>query len=138
MIKLRRMKWAYMKHGWERRGMHICYGAKPEGRKSLGRPRHRWVYNTEMDLGEIGWGGMNWICLSQNRDEWNALVNVVMNLWVPCVRERGRWGWALQLKRFIVLHLLVHPFISCKLLMKCRAFLGGGGHHGSHLVPKND
>jgi hypothetical protein len=51
--------------------------------KPLGRPRSRWVDNTEMDLGEIGQGGMDWIYLAQDRDQWRALVNMVMNLQVP-------------------------------------------------------
>jgi hypothetical protein len=49
----------------------------------LGRPRHRWVDNIRMYLGEIGWGGVDWIGLAQDRDKWRALVNAVMNLWVP-------------------------------------------------------
>jgi hypothetical protein len=57
---------------------------KPEGRKRpLGRPRHRWVDNTEMDLREIGWSGMDWINLAKHRDQWRALVNTVMKLCVP-------------------------------------------------------
>jgi hypothetical protein len=56
---------------------------KPEEKRSLGRPRRRWVDNIEMDLREIGWGGMDWIDLAQNRNQWRALVNTVMNLRVP-------------------------------------------------------
>jgi hypothetical protein len=56
---------------------------KPEGQRPLGRPRHRWVDNIEMDLGEIGWDGRDWIDLAQDRDRWGALVNTVMNLRVP-------------------------------------------------------
>jgi hypothetical protein len=56
---------------------------KPEGMRALGRPRHRWVDNIKMDLREIGWGGMDWICLAQDKDQWRALVNTVMNLRVP-------------------------------------------------------
>jgi hypothetical protein len=55
----------------------------PEGKRPLGRPRRRWVDNIKMDLREIGWVGMNWIDLAQNRDQRRALVNVVMNLRVP-------------------------------------------------------
>jgi hypothetical protein len=55
----------------------------PEGKRSLRRPRHRWVDNIKMDLGEIGWDGMGWINLAQDRDYWRALVNTVMNLQVP-------------------------------------------------------
>jgi hypothetical protein len=56
---------------------------KPEGKRPLGRPRCRWVGNIKMDLKEIGWGGMNWIHLAQDRYQWRALVNMVINLWVP-------------------------------------------------------
>jgi hypothetical protein len=56
---------------------------KPEGKRPLGRPRHRWEDNIEMDLREIGWGGMGWIHLAQYRYQWRAHVNMVMNLQVP-------------------------------------------------------
>jgi hypothetical protein len=55
----------------------------PEGKRSLGRPRCRWVDNIKMNLREIGWDGMDWINLAQDRDQWRALVSAVMNLWVP-------------------------------------------------------
>jgi hypothetical protein len=54
--------------------------------RPLGRPRRRWeTYvenNTKMDLREIGWGGMDWIHLAQDKEKWRALVNTVMNLLV--------------------------------------------------------
>jgi hypothetical protein len=50
--------------------------------RAPGRPRHRWENNIQMDLGEKGWGSMDWINLAQDRDQWRALVNTVMNLWV--------------------------------------------------------
>jgi hypothetical protein len=56
---------------------------KPEGRRPLGRPRRRWVDNIKMDIREIGWSGMDWIHLAQDKDQWRALVNTVMNLRVP-------------------------------------------------------
>jgi hypothetical protein len=56
---------------------------KPEGKRLLGRPRRRWVDNIKMDLGEIGWNGVDWIDLAQDRDRWRALVNTVMNLRFP-------------------------------------------------------
>jgi hypothetical protein len=68
--------------GAKRNRYRILVG-KPEGERPLGRTRHRWVDNIKMDLGEIGWGGMDWIYLAQNRDQWRALVNTVMKLWVP-------------------------------------------------------
>jgi hypothetical protein len=52
---------------------------KPEGKRPLGRPRRRWEDNIRMDLRVIGWGGMDWIDLAQDRDQWKALVNTVMN-----------------------------------------------------------
>jgi hypothetical protein len=55
---------------------------KPEEKGPVGRPRHRWEDNIKMDLGEIGWSGMDWIHLAQDRDQWKTLVNMVMNLWV--------------------------------------------------------
>jgi hypothetical protein len=56
---------------------------KPEGKRPLGRPRRRWVDNITMDRREIGWDGVDWIELTQDRDQWSALVNTVMNLRVP-------------------------------------------------------
>jgi hypothetical protein len=56
---------------------------KPEGKRPLGRPRRRWVDNIKMDLREIRWDGMDWIELAQDREQWRALVNTVMNLRVP-------------------------------------------------------
>jgi hypothetical protein len=56
---------------------------KPEGKRPLGRPRRMSVNNIKMELGEIGWDGMDWIDLAQDRDKWRALVNTVMNLRVP-------------------------------------------------------
>jgi hypothetical protein len=54
-----------------------------EGKRPLGRPRHRWVDNIKLDLREIEWDGMDLINLTQDRDQWWALVNAVMNLQVP-------------------------------------------------------
>jgi hypothetical protein len=51
-----------------------------EGQRSLGRPRGMWVDNINIDLGEIGWGGMDWIGLAQDRHQWSALVDTVMTL----------------------------------------------------------
>jgi hypothetical protein len=56
---------------------------KPEGKRPLGRPRRRWADNIEIDLREIEWDDMDWIDLAQDRDQWRALVNTVMNLRVP-------------------------------------------------------
>jgi hypothetical protein len=54
-----------------------------EGKRPLGRPRCRWVDNIRMDLGEVGWGDVDWIGLAQDKDRWRALVNLVLNLRVP-------------------------------------------------------
>ena len=56
---------------------------KPEGKRPLGRPRHRWEDNIKTDLLEVGRGGFEWIKLAEDRDRWRAVVNVVINLWVP-------------------------------------------------------
>jgi len=67
----------------EGRGVYRVLVGKPEGKRPLGRPRHRWEDNIKMDLQEVGCGGVDWIELAQNRDRWRALVNAVMNLRVP-------------------------------------------------------
>jgi len=56
---------------------------KPEGKRPLGKPRHRWEDNIKMDLQEVRCGVMDWIELAQSRGRWQALVNAVMNLQVP-------------------------------------------------------
>jgi hypothetical protein len=55
----------------------------PEGKRSLGRPRRRWLENIRMDPGEVGWGDVYWIGMAQDRNRWRALVNSVLNLLVP-------------------------------------------------------
>jgi hypothetical protein len=67
----------------EKRNAYRLLVGKPEGKRPLGSPRRRWVDNIKMDLFEIGWGGVDWIGLAQDRDKWRALVNAVMNLRVP-------------------------------------------------------
>jgi hypothetical protein len=64
----------------EKRNAHRILVGKQEEKRPLGRPRCRWEDNIKMDLKEIGWGGMDWIDLAQDRDQWKALVNTVMNL----------------------------------------------------------
>jgi hypothetical protein len=56
---------------------------KPEGKRPLGRNRHRLENNTKIDLEEVECGGMNWTEMAQDRDRWRGLVTAVMNLWVP-------------------------------------------------------
>jgi hypothetical protein len=67
----------------ERRKVYRLLVGKPEGKRPLGRLRRRWVDNIKMNLLEIGWGGVDWIGLTQDRDKWRALVHAVMNLLVP-------------------------------------------------------
>jgi hypothetical protein len=56
---------------------------KSDGKRPLARPRRRCENNTKMDVTEVGWGGINWIHLGQDRDQWRALVNTVINVRVP-------------------------------------------------------
>jgi hypothetical protein len=81
IIKSRRMRLAghVARMGEKSNAQKILVG-KPDGKRPLGRPRCRWVDNIRMDLREIGWGGMDWIDVAQDRDEWRALVNTAMNL----------------------------------------------------------
>jgi hypothetical protein len=67
----------------EKRNAYRILVGKPEGKRPMGRPRRRWMDNIKMDLTETGWDGMDWIDLPQDRDQWRALVNTVMNLRVP-------------------------------------------------------
>jgi hypothetical protein len=66
----------------EKRTAYSLLVGKPEGKSPLRIPRRRWVDNIKMDLGEIGWGDVEWIGLAQDRNSWRAVVNAVMNLWV--------------------------------------------------------
>ena len=59
------------------------FGGETLGKDTTGEPRRRWEDNIKMDLQEVGCGVMDWIELLQDRDKWRALVNAVMNLWVP-------------------------------------------------------
>jgi hypothetical protein len=64
----------------EKRNTHRILVGKPEGKRPLGRPRCRWVGNIKMDIRESVWDGMDWIDMAQDRDQWRALVNTVINL----------------------------------------------------------
>ena len=84
VIKSRRMRWAgHVARMGEERGVYRVLVGKPEGKRPLGRPRHRWVDNIRMDLQEMGCGYMDWIGLAQDGDRWRTLVSAVMNLRVP-------------------------------------------------------
>jgi hypothetical protein len=67
----------------EKRNAYTLLVGKPEGKRPLGRPRRRWMDNIRMDLGEVGWGDVDWFGVAQDRNRWRALVNSVLNLRVP-------------------------------------------------------
>jgi hypothetical protein len=75
------MNRAYGTNGAKRNAYRILVG-KPEG-ETTRKTRRGWEDNIKMDLREIGWGGMDWIDLAQDRDQWRAFVNMAMNLRVP-------------------------------------------------------
>jgi hypothetical protein len=84
VIKSRRMRWAgHEARMGEERGVYRVLVGRSEGKKPLGRPRRRWEDNIKMDLRETGIDGSNWIQLAQDRVQWRACVNTVMNLRVP-------------------------------------------------------
>ena len=84
VIKSRRMRWAgHVARMGEEKGVYRVLVGKPGGRRSLGRPRRRWVDNIRMDLQEVGCGYVDWIGLAQDRDRYRTLVSTVMNLRVP-------------------------------------------------------
>jgi hypothetical protein len=81
MMKSRRMRWAWhVACSGEKMNAYSILVGKPEGKRPLGRPRRRWDDIIRMDLREIGWGGMCWVHLVQDRDQCRALVITVMNL----------------------------------------------------------
>jgi hypothetical protein len=84
VIKSKRMRWAgHMARMGEGRGVYRVLVGRPEGKRPLGRPRHSWEDNVKIDIREIGIDGANWIRLTQDRVQWRAFVNTVMNLRVP-------------------------------------------------------
>jgi hypothetical protein len=76
-----------MWYAWERRKVYKVLVGKPEGKRPLRRPRHRWEEGSKMDLRETGWEAVDWIHLAYDRDRLEALVNMVMNLWVLAPRS---------------------------------------------------
>ena len=88
VVKSRRIRWAgYVARMGEGRGVHRVLVGKPEGKKPLGRPRHRWEDNINMDLQKVGGGCGDWMELAQDRDRWRAFVSTVRNLRVPKMRR---------------------------------------------------
>jgi hypothetical protein len=84
MMKSRRMGWAWhVARMGELRNAYRVFMGNPEGKRPLRRLGLRWDDNIMMDLREIGWGGMDWIRLAQDRNQWRALVKMEMNLLVP-------------------------------------------------------
>jgi hypothetical protein len=84
IMKSRRMRWmGHVARMGEKRNAYRLLGGKLEGRRPLEIPRGRWVDNIRIDLVEVGWGDVDWIGLAQDRDRCRALVNSVLNLWVP-------------------------------------------------------
>jgi hypothetical protein len=74
------MRWAgHVAQMGEKRNAYRFLVGKPEGRRPLGRPRRRWLDNIRMNLVEVRWGDVDWICLAQDRDRWRALVNSILN-----------------------------------------------------------
>jgi hypothetical protein len=84
VLKSRRMRWAgHVARMGKGRGVYRVLVGRPEGKRPLGRPRHRWEDNIKMNLMEIRIDVANWIRLTQDRIQWRAFVSMVMNLWVP-------------------------------------------------------
>jgi hypothetical protein len=84
VIKARRLRWTgHVAHMGEGRGVYRVLVGKPEGKRPLGRPRHRWEDNIKLNLREVEIDGANWIQLAWDRVQWWAFVNTVINLWVP-------------------------------------------------------
>jgi hypothetical protein len=84
MVKSRRTGWAgHLARTGETRNVYRVSVGKPEGKRPLGRLRCKWAGNIKIDLRETGMGGMEWINVAQDRDQWRALVNTAMNLRVP-------------------------------------------------------
>jgi hypothetical protein len=84
IIKPRRIRWAgHVARMGEKRNAYRLLVVKPEGKRPLGRPRRSCVDNIRIDLGEVGWGDVDWIGLAKDRNRWRAFVNSVLNLRVP-------------------------------------------------------
>jgi hypothetical protein len=83
IIKSRRMRWVgHVARMREKNNAYRLLVGKPEGNRPLGRPRHRWLDNMRMGLGEVGWGEVDWIGLAKDGNRWRAVVNSVLNFGV--------------------------------------------------------
>jgi hypothetical protein len=84
IIKSKRMRWVrnVARMGKKRNAYMLSVG-KLKRKRPLGRPRHKWADNIRMDLGQVGWGDVDWIGKAQDTNRWRALVNSVLNLRVP-------------------------------------------------------
>jgi hypothetical protein len=81
IINSRRMRWAgHVARMGEKSNAYRLFVGKPKGKRPLGRPRRTWVGNIKMDLRFIGWDGVVWMDMAQDRVQWRALVNTVLNL----------------------------------------------------------
>ena len=99
----------------ERIGAYRALVGKPEGSKTLRRHRRRWEDNIKMDLREVGWGGMDWIDVAQDRDRWRTVVTTVVNLRVPLNAENflsslGRFSFLGRTLHHGVSWLVIHRF----------------------------
>jgi hypothetical protein len=84
VIKSRKIRWTgHVARMGEGRGVYRVLVGKPEGRRPMGRPRHRWEDNIRMDFRKVGCGCVDWMELAQDKDRWHVLVSAVMNLRVP-------------------------------------------------------
>jgi hypothetical protein len=101
VIKSRGMRWTgHVTRMGEKRNTYRLLVGKPEGNKPLRRLRRRWVDNIRIDLGEMGWGDVDWIGLAKDRNRWRALINFVMNprVSIKCwetIEWRHNW-WPLE------------------------------------------
>jgi hypothetical protein len=98
--------------GENRNAYRILVGM-PEGKRPLGRPRRMWVDNIKMDLREIGWDGMDWIDMAQDRDQWRALVNKSHSVYYTMIQNSSKELWGgdqLKLKTFLLAIRNLHFF----------------------------
>jgi hypothetical protein len=88
VVKSRRMRWAgHVSRMGGDNGLHRVLVGKPERKRSLGRPRHRWENNIKINLQEVGEGRGDWMELAQDREMWRALVGTVRDFRVLCIRR---------------------------------------------------